>query len=99
MQQGIRKTGSTHGWRLLRQRILTRDEHTCQMCGQTEGTMHVDHILERRNGGSDTHSNLRTLCERCNLRRPRTRRPVLKRRNPMTTTQHPNPFTRQEYTV
>lgn len=58
--------GSTGKWRKLRQRILDRDG-CCQLCGTTEGSMHVDHIVPKRLSGSDNESNLRQLCQLCNL--------------------------------
>jgi len=63
------KNGSTKGWRKIRQRILQRDGHMCQLCGQTEGQLHIDHIIPKRLIGEhgDNDSNLRVLCQRCNL--------------------------------
>ena len=60
------KNGSTKGWRRIRERIIARDQ-CCQICGQTEGRMHVDHIIPKRLNGSDDEWNLRLLCEFCNL--------------------------------
>jgi len=37
------KGGSTSRWRKLREAVLKRDG-CCQMCGQTEGPMHIDHV-------------------------------------------------------
>ena len=39
------------------------------MCGQTEGRLHIDHIIPKRLIGNegDNDSNLRVLCEKCNL--------------------------------
>ena len=61
--------GSTKGWREIRKRILIRDSYTCQLCGQTEGQLHIDHIVPKRLNGSDMDMNLRVLCKSCNLRR------------------------------
>jgi len=61
--------GSHKGWRKVRQRILQRDQSTCQLCGQTEGQLHIDHIIPKRLNGSDLDDNLRVLCQSCNLRR------------------------------
>jgi len=65
------KNGSGKGWRRIRERILQRDGHMCQMCGQTEGRLHIDHIIPKRLIGAegDNDSNLRVLCESCNLRK------------------------------
>ena len=58
---------SRKGWRKIRERILARDSYCCQICGQTEGQLHIDHIVPKRLNGSDDESNLRTLCKACNL--------------------------------
>ena len=66
----LRDDGGTHKWRKIRKRILDRDGHTCQMCGQ-EAT-HVDHIIPRRlmaGEAVDNDSNLQSLCKTCNLRK------------------------------
>ena len=62
------KNGSTKGWRRIRERIIARDQ-CCQQCGQTEGKMHVDHIIPKRLNGSDDEWNLRLLCQFCNLQK------------------------------
>ena len=54
----------------LRYDILKRDNFRCQICGHSaqDGVrLHVDHIIPVSKGGKTTPSNLRTLCERCNL--------------------------------
>jgi len=50
----------------LRMRILERDGFKCVLCGAGE-LLQVDHIVARRNGGSDEEENLRTLCIDCNI--------------------------------
>ena len=61
------KDGDRKGWRRIRERILARDGHCCQSCGQTDGKMHIDHIVPKRLGGSDLEENLQVLCQFCNL--------------------------------
>ena len=54
----------------LRYNILKRDDFRCQICGATaqEGAkLHVDHIVPVSRGGKTVASNLRTLCDRCNM--------------------------------
>lgn len=54
----------------LRYDILVRDNFRCKICGASaeDGVkLHVDHILPVSKGGKTVESNLRTLCERCNL--------------------------------
>lgn len=61
--------GKHKGWRKRREMILRRDGYICQQCGETEGVLHVDHIVPRRLNGSDDANNLQTLCKSCNLRK------------------------------
>jgi Homing endonuclease associated repeat/HNH endonuclease len=54
--------------------VLRRDHFKCVLCGASPATMptcalHVDHIDPVSKGGGNDHTNLRTLCERCNLGR------------------------------
>ena len=58
--------GSTARWRKIREMVLKRDG-CCQMCGTTEGQMHIDHVIPKRLNGSDELWNLRQLCQKCNL--------------------------------
>ena len=54
----------------LRYSILKRDNFSCQICGsnaQDGVKLHVDHIIPVSKGGETIESNLRTLCDRCNL--------------------------------
>lgn len=54
----------------LRYDILKRDKFRCQICGATAADgvkLHVDHIMPVSKGGRTEKSNLRTLCDRCNL--------------------------------
>ena len=64
MASALKDNGSTSRWRKIRQRILERDQYTCQICGMEGNT--VDHILARSSGGDDNESNLQCLCSRCN---------------------------------
>lgn len=55
----------------LRYKILKRDKFRCKLCGassQEDGViLHVDHIHPISKGGLTEESNLRALCDRCNL--------------------------------
>ena len=54
----------------LRYDIFKRDNYRCQICGSTaqDGVkLHIDHIVPVSKGGHTTPSNLRVLCDRCNL--------------------------------
>ncbi len=54
----------------MRYDVLRRDGFKCVICGasQSQGVqLHVDHIIPVSKGGKSVMSNLRTLCERCNI--------------------------------
>lgn len=55
----------------LRYNVMKRDGFRCVLCGATAKDenvkLHVDHITPISKGGKTELSNLRTLCERCNL--------------------------------
>jgi 5-methylcytosine-specific restriction endonuclease McrA len=56
-------------WRALRLRILARDGHTCQYCGQPANT--VDHVLPVNQHPDQALSpdNLVAACKTCNSRK------------------------------
>jgi hypothetical protein len=54
----------------MRYDIMARDGFKCVICGASakDGAhLHVDHIIPISKGGKSIPSNLRTLCERCNI--------------------------------
>ncbi len=54
----------------LQYQIFKRDDFRCVICGRSakDGVqLHVDHIKPVSKGGRSEISNLRTLCDRCNL--------------------------------
>lgn len=54
----------------MRYSVMARDNFACVLCGSTadDGVkLHVDHIFPVSKGGKTVMSNLRTLCDRCNL--------------------------------
>lgn len=54
----------------LRYDVLKRDNFKCQICGSSaqDGVkLHVDHIIPVSKGGKTHLTNLRTLCDRCNM--------------------------------
>ena len=65
----------TAAWQRLREQIKRRDGHRCTAatCRTPDrghgGRLIVDHIVPRRQGGSDAPDNLRTLCPACDNRR------------------------------
>lgn len=59
----------------LRQKVLARDNHICQMCGHKGGErysdgemvrLEADHIISLKKGGRTVEENLLTVCSRCN---------------------------------
>lgn len=50
-----------------KQYVLYRDNYTCQSCNTSKPNtqLEVHHIIPRYNNGSDHHSNLITLCNKC----------------------------------
>lgn len=56
--------------------VLDRNGFTCQMCGAAAGEvhpfdgrktrLHIGHIIDKQQGGSDDYSNLRAICSCCN---------------------------------
>lgn len=52
-------------WASIREWVLTRDGHLCQICKLRAAT-DVDHIWPRRLGGEDHIHNLRAACGPCN---------------------------------
>ena len=56
-------------WKTRRLRILRRDPICRDESGCNAPSTDVDHILSRRNGGTDDDSNLRGLCKHHNNRK------------------------------
>ncbi len=58
--------------RELREKIMRRDNYTCQICGKympDEVGLQIDHIVPVSKGGKSIPSNLRVLCSKCNLKK------------------------------
>ena len=51
--------------------IFNRDDFQCFYCGKSsvedKSELHIDHVMPRSNGGSDSVSNLVTSCSECNV--------------------------------
>ena len=60
--------GYGNAWDKLRKKVLERDHYLCKVCDNsgilTKGNQ-VDHILNKKRGGSDDMGNLQTICEPC----------------------------------
>ena len=61
----IKATGIT---RSQRERILNRDNYTCQQCSSREHLC-IDHILPISRGGDSSDENLQVLCLPCNTKK------------------------------
>lgn len=52
-------------WQKRRLDILARDQFTCQICGDTETTLHIHHFCYSANPWDSDNSDLTTLCKHC----------------------------------
>lgn len=60
------KQGYGSTWRNGPRAEVMATEHCCRMCGaHGQPDDHADHIVPRRQGGSDERANLQRLCGRC----------------------------------
>lgn len=55
---------ATVDWRQRRAEVLARDP-ICMVPGCGKPSKHADHVITRRNGGSDDASNLQGVCHSC----------------------------------
>ena len=63
----LRKTSGGR-WEKVRQRILKRDKHLCQVClkrGRPTPAAEVDHVVPLFKGGTDDDANLQAICRSC----------------------------------
>lgn len=56
---------------LSRRTVLSRDNYTCQYCGDQPGKaeLTIDHVLPRSRGGAHMWENVVTACSPCNRRK------------------------------
>ena len=68
--------GERYGIATLREAIFARDGYKCQCCGRTikDGAiLHVHHVKYRSQGGTNSMSNLTTVCDKCHT--PKNHKP------------------------
>jgi len=56
-------------WERIRQQVLARDGHVCQVKGCGQAATHVDHITPKSLGGNDSLDNLQAMCQTHNLKK------------------------------
>ena len=99
-----RKPEYSGPWRRIRQQILTRDNHTCQiqLAGCTTHATQVDHITPTSQGGAWWDpTNLRASCQHCNNQRiDRTKQNRWQTKGPPITLIHgPNAHHNHQHTL
>ena len=68
MDKEFAESYKTSEWQRKKNRILERDNYTCQMCGDTKGVMQVHHITYKHCNGKTYNAldeELITLCGAC----------------------------------
>jgi 5-methylcytosine-specific restriction endonuclease McrA len=55
--------------KLTRREVFRRDNYTCQYCGRRDGSLTVDHVLPRYQGGLHIWTNVVAACPPCNHRK------------------------------
>jgi 5-methylcytosine-specific restriction endonuclease McrA len=55
--------------KLTRREVFRRDNYTCQYCGRRDGSLTVDHVLPRFQGGLHIWTNVVAACPSCNHRK------------------------------
>lgn len=59
------QNGNQKGFYNVKAYVLDRDNYTCQHCKAKNTKLRVHHIIFKSNGGTNTPSNLITLCKEC----------------------------------
>lgn len=67
--------GEQLGYANVKAYVKARDNYTCWACGAHE-PLHVHHIVQRKDGGSDRPANLITLCEKCHTDHHNGKKPL-----------------------
>ena len=57
-------------WKALRAEVMSERGRHCAACGQSEGRMHCDHIIELSDGGAALDKkNIQVLCHVCHCKK------------------------------
>jgi hypothetical protein len=56
-------------WKVIRERIFTRDKFICRYCGEFAPDPECDHVIPLARGGSHDDENLATACQPCNRKK------------------------------
>ncbi len=59
------ESGYPVNWDEVSRDIRERDNFQCKLCGAFDRIIHVHHIIPLSRGGSNSYSNLISLCEKC----------------------------------
>lgn len=62
---GFRFNGYPSNWEELSKAVRERDGYRCSRCGSPDLVLHTHHVIPLSRGGSNSMSNLTTLCEKC----------------------------------
>jgi hypothetical protein len=72
LTRSLRKNPRKNISKALRYQLLIESKFSCGACGakpDNKRQLHIDHILPVSKGGTNTHANLRVLCDECNYGR------------------------------
>ncbi len=61
------KHGKCFGYDNVYDYVLARDNHKCQICGNSK-KLHIHHIMYKNKNGSERADNLITLCNKCHTK-------------------------------
>jgi len=64
IQCGTRVDGYPTNWEEIARAVRERDGYRCTQCGESSIVLHVHHVMPISKGGSNSMTNLVTLCEK-----------------------------------
>lgn len=54
-------------WKETKKIIAKRDNYKCVVCGDKALGSQIHHLIHRKDGGNNEHSNLVNLCGKCHM--------------------------------